>query len=113
MFSLCFGKIFKIPVFSLTGNIVGHFPCFPCAVGTLLQDGRSADKRRYNHIQDFKKKIKKKRGGGDALMGDSLNSVFSAEFYIKKLNLGQKGRGARRHAPSKSANVGYKTCPIL
>ena len=26
----------KFPVFSLTGNFLGHFPCFPCAVGTLL-----------------------------------------------------------------------------
>ena len=33
--SLCFGKISKFPVFSLTGNCFGHFPCFPCAVGTL------------------------------------------------------------------------------
>ena len=33
--SLCFGKISKFPVFSLTGNFLGHFPCFPCAVGTL------------------------------------------------------------------------------
>ena len=34
--SLCFGKISKFPVFSLTGIFLGHFPCFPCAVGTLL-----------------------------------------------------------------------------
>ena len=33
---LCFGKISSFPVFSLTGNLFGHFPCFPCAVGTLL-----------------------------------------------------------------------------
>ena len=33
--SLCFGKISKFPVFSLRGNFFGHFPCFPCAVGTL------------------------------------------------------------------------------
>ena len=33
MFSLYFGKIFKFPVFSLTGNFLCHFPC---AVGTLL-----------------------------------------------------------------------------
>ena len=33
--SLCFGKISKFPVFSLTRNFFGHFPCFPCAVGTL------------------------------------------------------------------------------
>ena len=26
----------KFPVFSLTGIFFGHFPCFPCAVGTLL-----------------------------------------------------------------------------
>ena len=35
VFSLCFGKIPKFPVFCLTGNFFGHFPCFPCAVGTL------------------------------------------------------------------------------
>ena len=35
MFSLCLGKISKFPVFSLTGNFFDHFPCFPCAVGTL------------------------------------------------------------------------------
>ena len=37
--SVCFGKISKFPVFSLTGIFFGHFPCFPCfpcAVGTLL-----------------------------------------------------------------------------
>ena len=33
--SLCFDKISKFSVFSLTGNFLGHFPCFPCAVGTL------------------------------------------------------------------------------
>ena len=33
--SLCFGKKSKFPVFSLTGNFFGHFPFFPCAVGTL------------------------------------------------------------------------------
>ena len=32
--SLCFVKISKFPVFSLTVNF-GHFPCFPCPVGTL------------------------------------------------------------------------------
>ena len=31
----CFGKISRIPVFSQTGNFCCHFPCFPCAVGTL------------------------------------------------------------------------------
>ena len=36
VFSMCFGKISKFPVFSLTGIFLGHFPCFPCAVGTLL-----------------------------------------------------------------------------
>ena len=35
LFSLCFGKISKFHVFSLTGIFFGHFPCFPCAVGTL------------------------------------------------------------------------------
>ena len=35
VFSLCFGKISKFPVFSLTGIFFCHFPCFPCAVGTL------------------------------------------------------------------------------
>ena len=35
MFSLCFGKIAQFPVFSLTGIFFGHFPGFPCAVGTL------------------------------------------------------------------------------
>ena len=35
MFSLCFGKISKFPVFSLTGNLFCHFTCFPCSVGTL------------------------------------------------------------------------------
>ena len=35
--SLCFGKIFKVPVFS-GQNLFGHFPCFSCAVGTL-RDG--------------------------------------------------------------------------
>ena len=34
--SLCFGKIAKFPVFSLTGNLFGHFPCFPSVVGTLF-----------------------------------------------------------------------------
>ena len=33
--SLCFGKFSKFPVFSLTWNLFCHFPCFPCAVGTL------------------------------------------------------------------------------
>ena len=32
MFSQCFGIISRFPVFSLTGNLFGHFPC---AVGTL------------------------------------------------------------------------------
>ena len=35
VFSLCFGKISKFPVFSLTGIFFCHFPCFPCGVGTL------------------------------------------------------------------------------
>ena len=35
LFSLCFGKISKFPVFSMTGIFFGYFPCFPCAVGTL------------------------------------------------------------------------------
>ena len=34
--SLCFSKIFKFPVFSLSGITFHNFPCFPCAVGTLL-----------------------------------------------------------------------------
>ena len=28
-------ELTQFPVFSLTGNFFGHFPCFPCAVGTL------------------------------------------------------------------------------
>ena len=35
MLSVFFDKISKFPVFSLTVNLLGHFPCFPCAVGTL------------------------------------------------------------------------------
>ena len=35
--SLCFDKISKFPVFSLTENIFGYFPCFPCAVGTYCR----------------------------------------------------------------------------
>ena len=35
VFSLCFGKISKYPVFSLKGFVFGLFPCFPYAVGTL------------------------------------------------------------------------------
>ena len=35
MFSLCFEKKSRFPVFSLTGIFFGHFPCFSCAVGTL------------------------------------------------------------------------------
>ena len=35
--SMCFGKISKFLVFSLTGNFLGHFPCFPCVVGTLFK----------------------------------------------------------------------------
>ena len=38
VFSLCFGKFSKVPVFSLTGIFFDHFLCFPrfpCAVGTL------------------------------------------------------------------------------
>ena len=31
------GKVSKFPVFSRTGNSFGHFPCFPCAVGTLFK----------------------------------------------------------------------------
>ena len=34
-FSLCFGKNSKFHVFPLTGIFFCHFPCFPCAVGTL------------------------------------------------------------------------------
>ena len=34
--SLCFGKISKFPVFSLTVTFFGHFPCSPCAVGTVI-----------------------------------------------------------------------------
>ena len=37
--SLCFDKISKFPVFSLTGNFLGHFPC---AVGTLRIISRPA-----------------------------------------------------------------------
>ena len=33
VFSLCFGKISKLSVFSLKGIFFGPFPCFPCAVG--------------------------------------------------------------------------------
>ena len=32
---MCFGKISKFLVFSLTRNFWDHFPSFPCAVGTL------------------------------------------------------------------------------
>ena len=35
VFFLSFDKISKFPVFSLTRIFFGHFPCFPCAVGTL------------------------------------------------------------------------------
>ena len=37
-FSLCFGNISKLPLFSLTAIFCWYFPCFPrfpCAVGTL------------------------------------------------------------------------------
>ena len=35
MFSLFFWKIISIfPVFFMTGTLLDHFPCFPCAVGT-------------------------------------------------------------------------------
>ena len=30
-----FWQNFQNSLFSLTGNFLGHFPCFPCAVGTL------------------------------------------------------------------------------
>ena len=36
VFSLCFGKIFKFLVFSLTGIIFWQFPCFPCGMDTLI-----------------------------------------------------------------------------
>ena len=34
------GNISIFPVFSISGIFLGPFPCFPCAVGTLL-DGKS------------------------------------------------------------------------
>ena len=49
MFSLCFDKISKFPVFSLTGIFVGHFPCFPCAVGTLYEEEREAGLALMGH----------------------------------------------------------------
>ena len=37
VFFMCFGKISKLPVFPDTVTVIFfcHFPCFPCAVGTL------------------------------------------------------------------------------
>ena len=45
--SLCFDKISKFPVFSLR-IFFGHFPCFPCTVGTLYKEGRPGRGERPN-----------------------------------------------------------------
>ena len=56
VFSLCFGKISKFPVFSRTGNIFGRFPCFPCAVGTLLQYVGSSCARSPSAYYDYSRR---------------------------------------------------------
>ena len=53
MLSLCFAKIFKFPVFSLTGNLFDQFPCFPCAMGTQILEHclRSCKVDLYNAMR--------------------------------------------------------------
>ena len=33
----CFGKISKFPVFPVRDFVFDYFPCFPCAVGILIE----------------------------------------------------------------------------
>ena len=69
--SLCFGKISKFPVFSLIGIFFGHFPCFPCAVGTLSQ-------LRQEHMKP-----------GAVLTGVVLTSVVGPRLSLRPLLYGR------------------------
>ena len=58
LFSLCFSKIFKFPVFSLSGITFHNFPCFPCAVGTLQKSLLKVEKTPVVAILFFKMRPK-------------------------------------------------------
>ena len=92
VFSMCFGKISKFLVFSL-----GHFPCFPCAVGTL---------RYFSNLLTNRATVSNHQSGLMALSHTVYNSI-APDSYPRQDSVSCTAEGLYLQATLKKG-----VCPV-